>query len=187
MGIYGHSQGGTQTAVMIGHTHRFKAAVVREAHEAELLRREFLASASPDWRRAISESQGGGDAYDREERLRLESESPVYVLDRVKTPTLLLFGAKAVAPTVGRMLFNGLQRFGVPSEFVVYDEGHVFTRPAAVVDSLVRTVAWFDYWVRDLSYTNEAGQRDYDAWKQQHKEASSGGTPAHHIDESGLH
>ena len=86
-------------------------------------------------------------------------------LNRVRTPTLLLYGARSLAAE-GEMLFGGLQRFGVPSELVMYDEGHITVRPAAVADEWARTTAWFDYWLRGMPYPDPERQRAYDAWRR---------------------
>lgn len=176
LGVYGLSQGGARTSGMITMTTRFKAAVVREAAygawEGNLLRPAIRESNSPYWRELISYGAPQGDVYDPQDLARLIVESPALNLNRVRTPTLLLFGAHSEAPGSGRILFGGLQRFGVPSEFVVYDEGHGFFRPAAVVDYLTRTVAWFDYWLKDMPYADGARQRDYDAWKRQTQRAN---------------
>jgi hypothetical protein len=54
----------------------------------------------------------------------------------------------------------------VPSEHVVYDEGHGIGRPSALADYFMRSIAWFDYWLRDVAYPDSTRQRDYDKWKR---------------------
>ena len=55
---------------------------------------------------------------------------------------------KAHGREVAPKLFTALQAARVRTAAFLYDEGHVFERPAARVDDLVRTTQWIDHWLR---------------------------------------
>lgn len=168
LGLFGFSQGGTQTVGMITMTDRFRAAVAYEAAEYELFTAAFR-TLGVDEKWGINGFNGRGDVYDPAQRAVLQRESPAYNLNRVRTPTLLLFGAKSPAATGGQFLSHGFRRFNVPSEFVAYDEGHGFHRPAAIADYYTRMINWFDYWLRDMPYPDKERERDYDTWKRERR------------------
>jgi hypothetical protein len=58
-----------------------------------------------------------------------------------------------------------LRRFNVPSVWFRYDEGHVFDRPAAIADDIMRTTEWLDFWVRGIPYPDADRAKEYDSWK----------------------
>jgi len=150
LSILGHSYGGGLTAYTVTRTNRFKAAVVHEGNTnlmGSLLLRDLY---------------GVYNSVDPVERTRLYLESPVFNVDQAKTPTLLQYGAKAWAGSEGIQFFSVLRHSNVPSAMFVYDEGHVFNRPAAVADDLTRTIEWIDYWVRDIKYSATERAVDYE-------------------------
>lgn len=168
LGVYGHSYGGYLTSYIVTQTTRFRAAVVHEGAPVERLT-EASATTVPgtDWALLVEDLAGGGraDPWEPEEQARLLAESPLFNVGRVQTPILLQFGAKSGANSSGRKLFGALQRKQIPSELRVYDEGHVFARPAAIADDLTRVSDWFDYWVRGMPYPDSALAARYDAWQ----------------------
>jgi dipeptidyl aminopeptidase/acylaminoacyl peptidase len=166
LGILGHSYGGYLTAYAVTQTDRFKAAVVHEAHVVEWLTEALTSAPQTDWAVLVRDLYGITNVFDRVERSRLIAESPALNADRISTPTLLLFGTQSRARDAGRPLYNALYRVGVPAELVLYDEGHVFSRPAAIADGLQRTAAWFDYWVRGLPYPDGDRAREYVRWSE---------------------
>jgi dipeptidyl aminopeptidase/acylaminoacyl peptidase len=165
LGLLGHSQGGRHAVAFVTMTDRFKATVDHEGSSASSMNISLRESNTPDGFSLNFSVQAPGDIYNLAERRRVEEESPAYNLNRVHTPTLLLYGATSLGQD-GQVLFGGLQRFGVPSELVMYDEGHVTTRPAAVADEWMRVSAWFDYWLRGMPYIDPQRQRAYDAWRK---------------------
>lgn len=165
VGICGHSYGGYLTSYVLTQTNSFRAAVVHEAHELQWVSSALGAAPGTDWELLMRDLYGFRNPFDASERARLLEESPVFNMDRVSTPTLWLFGKGMLARRVGWPLFGALRRLGVPSQFVLYDEGHVFWRPAAVADQLTRTASWLDYWVRDLPYPDPKRALEYEAWR----------------------
>jgi dipeptidyl aminopeptidase/acylaminoacyl peptidase len=147
LGVYGHSYGGYLTSYAITQTQRFKAAVDYEGIAPEWFSLAMVASPGTDWGLLARDLYGIVDPSDPAERARLIAESPGLNMDHVTTPTLLVFGAESLASTAGAPLAALLERFNIPSEFLVYDEGHGFARPAAVADALIQTEAWMDKWV----------------------------------------
>lgn len=168
LGVYGHSYGGYLTAYTITQTNSFRAAVVWEGGVDHWFDEAFTAVPGTSWELLARDLHGIRNPFDPVERARLLAESPAFNMDRVKTPTLLLYGVKGHggwSPKLGRTLFGGLQRFKIPSEFLLYDEGHGFRRPAAAADVYTRMGVWFDYWLRGLPYPDAARAREYDAWR----------------------
>ena len=167
LGVIGHSYGGFLTEYTITQTSRFKGAVVHEGHVVEMMNPRYtMFEPNSDNELLARDLYGVHDPFDPSERARLIADSPGFNAQRVKTPTLLLFGIKSgVAESVGLVFFNALRRFEVPSALFVYDEDHVFARPAAIADDITRTAEWLDHWVRAQPYPDAARQREYDQWK----------------------
>jgi dipeptidyl aminopeptidase/acylaminoacyl peptidase len=72
--------------------------------------------------------------------------SPVFHLDQVSTPLLLLHGdLDAVPIQQAEEMFSGLKRLDKEVELVRYfGEGHVLSKPANIRDSWHRIADWFD-------------------------------------------
>jgi dipeptidyl aminopeptidase/acylaminoacyl peptidase len=167
LGVLGHSYGGGLTAYTITQTDRFKAAVV---HEGGVLNLVQYYAAPPyidlPWGvLAYRDMFGVHDSSDPAEQARLLAESSVYNTHRVTTPTLLQYGDRTLANRNPSLLYNGLRYYKVPSALFVYNEGHVFQRPAAIADDLTRTMEWLDHWVRDIPYPNAEREVQYRAYE----------------------
>ncbi len=166
--MLGHSYGAGLTAYAITQTHRFRAAV---SHEGFFYPSGATFGYPHDgWVRLLQRDYFGiHDPFDAAERARILEESPGLHVERVRTPTLLLsagatgsphgpYGAKFPNPvTDSGPFYDALRRFNVPAALLVYDESHVFQRPAAIADDLTRTGEWLDHWVRDLPFPDAAG------------------------------
>ncbi len=159
LGVLGFSYGGVLTAYTITQTDRFKAAVINEGAVDQL---RFFYPPPADSYRILAQRDliGITDHLDPDVRARMLADSPALNADRIHTPTLLLYGANNLAPEAERFL-AALRRHEVPSAAFVYDEGHVLRRPAAIVDSLVRTAEWLDRWVRGIAYPHKGRAREY--------------------------
>jgi dipeptidyl aminopeptidase/acylaminoacyl peptidase len=81
-----------------------------------------------------------------DDSLQWVENSPVFYLDRVTTPLLLIHGdLDFVAIQQAEEMFSGLKRLGKEAEFVRYfGEGHVLSKPVNIRDSWHRIVTWFD-------------------------------------------
>ena len=147
LGISGFSFGAGLTAYAITRTTRFKAAGIFEGFPNNL--RTSLRAAGVEDRRALLKDQRGlGSPWDPEARRVLMANSPIFDMDKVKTPTLVEYGANSAAREDGNELFSALQFFKVPSLYIVYPRsGHSIDEPRLRQDSFERQLAWFDYWM----------------------------------------
>lgn len=153
--LMGQSFGGYATYGLITQTRRFRAAVALAgfcnlislygtldaryryddiAHE-DLFMPASLESA---WCR-----MGGAPWQDLGRYIR---NSPIFQVDRVQTPLLIIQGdMDYVALQQGEEFFRALQRRGVHARFVRYwGEGHVLEGPANIRDMWRRILAWLD-------------------------------------------
>jgi dipeptidyl aminopeptidase/acylaminoacyl peptidase len=77
--------------------------------------------------------------------------SPMNLVDRWKTPTLVIHGALdyRVVDTQGLATFTALQRRGVPSRLLFYpDENHWILRPSNSILWYDTVIEWLDRWVK---------------------------------------
>jgi dipeptidyl aminopeptidase/acylaminoacyl peptidase len=145
LAVAGYSYGGYMTSWTIGHTDRFKAAMVG----APVTNLESFHGTS-DIGLWFSMWEMGGDSMvnNRETFRRL---SPINYVDKVTTPTLILHGeADDRCPiSQGEEFYLGLLAAGkVPAEFVRYPGGsHAFVgqgRPSHRVDFVRRLMDWVE-------------------------------------------
>lgn len=168
LAVIGHSAGGGYAANFVTRTTRFRAAVVHEGMPVNLMDNQYIGP-SAAWGLSLQEWGLYHDPLDSMERVQRIAESALLNVNRVSTPTLLLYGAKSAAFDIGKPLFHAFRRFQVPVAFFVYDDGHVFTRPAATADDLTRTTEWLDYWVRGIPFPDPERAKEYMAWKEEGK------------------
>ena len=142
LAVTGYSYGGFMTSWTIGHTDRFKAAVVG----APVVNQESFFGTSDIGAWFAPWEMGAGITDGRETFRRL---SPINYVDKVTTPTLVLHGEADERCPIGQgeELFAGLVAAGkVPTEFVRYPGGsHMFIaqgRPSHRVDFNRRVVDW---------------------------------------------
>jgi dipeptidyl aminopeptidase/acylaminoacyl peptidase len=142
LAVAGYSYGGFMTSWTIGHTDRFKAAVVG----APVTNQESFFGTSDIGMWFAPWEMGGGITEAREAFRRM---SPINYVDKVTTPTLVLHGEADERCPIGQgeELFTGLVAAGkVPTEFVRYPGGsHMFIaqgRPSHRVDFNRRVVDW---------------------------------------------
>jgi dipeptidyl aminopeptidase/acylaminoacyl peptidase len=96
------------------------------------------------WMAAISKVEYGDPVAQADLLRRL---SPLYRLDRVKAPTLVLHGANDTnVPVVeAEQVVSELKKRGVPVEYVLFpDEGHGWRKTPNRIRSTVEIVAWFE-------------------------------------------
>jgi dipeptidyl aminopeptidase/acylaminoacyl peptidase len=155
LAVMGQSYGGYSTYGLITQTNRFKAAVslaglndlislygifdMRSRYEPNSHERLFSQS--------IAESgqirMGNPPWKDAGRYLR---NSPLFYVDRVQTPLLIVQGdMDYVALQQGEQFFTALYRQGKRARFARYwGEGHVFSSPANIRDLWKQIYAWFD-------------------------------------------
>jgi dipeptidyl aminopeptidase/acylaminoacyl peptidase len=143
LGIGGWSYGGYIASWAIGHTRRFKAAVVG-AGVTNLL--SFQASDIPSW---LPTKQMQANPYSDPE-LYVHG-SPMSYAANITTPTLILHGAndERVRLGQGRELYNALRYLKVPVKMVIYPrETHFIMERHHQRDIFTRVVKWYDRWIK---------------------------------------
>jgi len=125
MAIFGGSYGGYMTAWAVGHTDRFRCAVAVAAVTDNLSM--WGTTDIPDFQIYSSAHVPASftDAYWRD-------QSPLYYVDNVKTPTLVITGEVdvRVPPGQSHEFYRGLKARGVPTQLVLYPrEPHGVSEP----------------------------------------------------------
>lgn len=150
LGLMGHSYGGYSTLALITQTKVFKAAMA-SAGISDLISiygslTDNGFSHSTGWAEA---GQGGMVGHPWEFRERYIENSPIFYLDRVQTPLLLIHSAgdDAVPAAQSEEVFVALRRLGKEVTYVKYGgETHwegLWGSPN-VADYWNRVISWFD-------------------------------------------
>ena len=143
LGVHGYSYGGYMTSWTVGHTTRFKAAVVG----APCINLYSMYGTS-DIGISFGEAQWGGSISDAADKM-LE-RSPISYAAKVDTPVLLLHGEADARCPIGQSeeYFTALKRLNKEVEFVRFPGcSHLFPRmghPKMREEYLTRTLGWFD-------------------------------------------
>ena len=149
LGVYGYSYGGFMSSWIIGHTDRFRAAVIG-APVVDLV--SFYGTADIGY--MFGPAQMGARPNENPEEYRFRSPITYLTQDRKTPPVLILHGEAddRVPISQGEQLFMTLQQNGAEVEFVRYPNGsHAsVTRtgyPAHRKDYLERLVGWMGKWL----------------------------------------
>jgi dipeptidyl aminopeptidase/acylaminoacyl peptidase len=137
--VIGASYGGYMTAYAVTQTDRFKAATMGSGSVNRISM--FGTTDVPDW---MAANMGG--AYWKNYEL-WERNSPIYHVEGVTTPTLVLHGTEdeRVPPSQGREFYRALRRLGVETEMVLYPRmPHGPREPKQAIDLGTRSLDWFD-------------------------------------------
>ena len=143
LGVHGYSYGGYMTSWTVGHTNRFKAAVVG----APCINLHSMYGTS-DIGISFGEVQWGGSIADAAGKM-LE-RSPITYAANVDTPVLLLHGDSDARCPISQSeeYFTALKRLGKEVEFVRFPGcSHQFPRlghPKLREEYLARTLGWFN-------------------------------------------
>ncbi|MCI1224782.1 alpha/beta hydrolase family protein [Bifidobacterium sp.] len=142
VGIMGGSYGGYMTAWMIGHTQRFKAAIVeRGMLDPGLM---FGTSDIGDW---FNAKLCGTSAED------LARQSPMAYVSEVKTPTLVIHSENDHRCPIsqGLQFYNRLKRQGTYANMLIFPgETHELTRsgqPRHRVERFEYVLQWWKQWL----------------------------------------
>ena len=142
VGIMGGSYGGYLTAWTVAHEHRFAGAVVERGFlDPELFR------GTSDIGTYFSEQYTGDDPEQR------RTQSPQAVVDRVRTPTLVIHSEDDLrCPLSQAQRYHlGLVRAGVETELLVFPgEDHELSRSGHPRHRVQRFAAILDWWARFL-------------------------------------
>jgi dipeptidyl aminopeptidase/acylaminoacyl peptidase len=150
LGVIGHSFGGYTVVSLLVQTTRFKAAVISAGFADRMLMYGAMGVDGTAYNIPIEEASGSGGLGGTpwQQRSRYIENSPVYFLDRVETPVLLLHGAadQAVWPPAADELFVCLRRLGKTAEYARYErENHtpLAWSYAHQLDYVSRILTWF--------------------------------------------
>ncbi len=145
--LTGGSYAGYLTAWIVGHDHRFKAAVSqRGVYDL----RTFMGEANA-WR--LVPFHMGGYPWQPEVKSIIERESPITYANEITTPLMIKHSDQDLRAGViqSEMLYKYLKILGRPVEYVRYpDEGHELSRsgnPKHRIDRLLRIYEFFERYV----------------------------------------
>ena len=150
LGVMGHSYGGYSTLCLLVQTNRFKAAV-DAAGMAEMigLYGEMERDGTAFGTSAETTMQLGGDPW--QVRDRYIENSPIFFLDRIETPLMILEGAedREVASFLTDEIFVDMRRLGKTVSYVKYlGEPHVPGGYSHQIDIGTRILDWFDLYLK---------------------------------------
>ena len=147
LGVLGQSAGGLAVLALLTETSRFKAAVMTGGF-ADLVTfyGDLQESGLDAWTSWVEHDAGmGGSPW--QYRSRYIENSPIYFLDRVTTPLLIVHGAEDTSVRVehASQVFSGLRKLGREVEYRKYPgEGHVLQSREHIVDYWNAVILWFD-------------------------------------------
>ncbi len=152
MGLQGHSFGGYQTDFIVTRSKLFAAACASSG-VGNLISfgGELDGYGKPNYHMA-NEGQLGMNATLWQDRDRYIRNSPVFELDKVTTPLLMMATTKdnAVPYAQGLELFNALRLLQKKAWLLTYpDENHILTKPANYRDFTDRMTEFFDHYLMD--------------------------------------
>jgi len=143
LGVTGSSYGGFMTNWIVTQTSRFKAAVAVASLS------NLVSFYSTSLYQDLLHAEFGGFPWDNYDLLW--QWSPLRYVRQAQTPTLFIHGEQDndVHITQAEEMYMALKRRGVETALVRYPrEGHAFREPSHRVDSLQRTLAWFDRFLK---------------------------------------
>lgn len=149
VGLIGQSYGGYCTLALLTQTTIFAAAVASAGFYN--LISEYLTltkEGNDNWLGWAETGQGRMSGTPWEKRDSYIENSPIFYLDRVQTPVLLVCGSRdSNPPAESEAVFVGLRRLGRKAELRIYkDEDHWSGRwsERSYRDLCERVLAWFD-------------------------------------------
>ncbi|MEM7345895.1 MAG: S9 family peptidase [Chloroflexota bacterium] len=148
MGVTGGSYGGFMTTWIIGHTDRFKAAVVQRA-----VSNMISMMGSSDLKERF-QSLFGAPAPFWEDFEGYWRQSPLKYIGQVKTPTLVIHSDTDLRCDIeqGEQIFGALKQRGIETELVRFpSESHGLSRDGRTdrrIARLKHIVRWFDHYLK---------------------------------------
>jgi dipeptidyl aminopeptidase/acylaminoacyl peptidase len=143
VGAAGASYGGYMIDWILGHTDRFKALV---SHDGVYNLESMAYTTEELW---FTDWEFGGNPWDNPELYA--KWSPHRFVKNFKTPTLVVHGELdyRVPVNQGLELFTALQRRGVPSKLLYFeDEGHWVLKPQNSKLWYSTVLGWMDQWLK---------------------------------------
>jgi dipeptidyl aminopeptidase/acylaminoacyl peptidase len=147
MGVEGGSYGGYMTLWIVGHTHRFKAAVAQRCVS------NFISEwGSSDVNYSFEQELNTGAPFDNLEKYW--SMSPMKYIGNTRTPTLIIHNENDMRCPIeqGEQAYVALKRIGVETEMVRFpDEFHGLSRNGRTDRRIARLnhiLRWFDKYLK---------------------------------------
>jgi dipeptidyl aminopeptidase/acylaminoacyl peptidase len=152
IGVIGHSWGGYTVLALLVQTHRFRAAVMRGGYGDLLSAYGEMQSTGSTFGQLLLESWLGATPW--QDPSRYVDNSPLFFLNRVDTPLLIIEGGAetTVPPYEAAEMFVDLRRLGKQVEYALYggeNHGEIGWRFANQQDYLARTIQWFKNFLQD--------------------------------------
>jgi dipeptidyl aminopeptidase/acylaminoacyl peptidase len=149
LGIMGQSNGGYSTLALITQTKRFKAAIEMDGMGDLIGLYGEMDRAGTAYGTSLEHGYDVMDGTLWQFREKYIENSPIFYLDRVETPLLIVHGVEdtAVAPFLGDQVFVGLRRLGKDVAYAKYGgEGHspLYWSYANQLDLCIRVLTWFE-------------------------------------------
>jgi dipeptidyl aminopeptidase/acylaminoacyl peptidase len=141
VGVMGGSYGGYLSAWLIAHEHRFTAAIVERAY---LDPRSFVGASDIGWFFPAG--------YHRD-KAGMDSQSPLLLADKVRTPTLVLHSEEDLRCPLADALryYTELKLVGVEAQLLVFPgENHELSRSGRPIHRRQRLEAILAWWQRHL-------------------------------------
>jgi dipeptidyl aminopeptidase/acylaminoacyl peptidase len=143
VGIFGWSYGGATSMFAVTQTNRFRAAVA--------------GAGAADWQSYYGQnsidkwmlSYFGASPYD--DPAAYARSSAMTYIKNAKTPILILVGERdgEAPPPQSFQFWHALKELKVPTQLMVYpDEGHSFEKFENMIDVSVRTIEWFNTFMK---------------------------------------
>ena len=152
LGIMGHSHGAYAVLSVVTQLQRFKAAVAwAGGGNLVTMYGQMDSDGTSHWINWAETEAGniGGSLW--EVRERYIENSPVFYLDKVTTPLLIVHGSSdhTSPPNQAEETFVALRRLGKEVEYARYEgEDHGFWFYPNRVDYCNRVIRWFDQWLK---------------------------------------
>jgi dipeptidyl aminopeptidase/acylaminoacyl peptidase len=151
----GHSSGGYTTYALVTQTNRFKAAIALSGHpdlislHGQFYPGERMSDRAHEGLATARFTEYGPmslGAPPSEDLWRYLRNLPLFWVDRVRTPLMIVHGDMDGAPIQqGEEAFTALQRLGRRARFVRYwGEGHVISSPANVRNLSGQIFEWLE-------------------------------------------
>ena len=146
IGVMGHSQGGYGTLALIVQTKRFRAAMAADGWGDFTSYYGLMQKDGTGYQYGQAELQLGGPPW--QYPMRYVQSSPIFYLDRVDTPLLIVHGSQddGHPSFLADEIFVGLRRLGKTVKYAKYEgEGHSPRdwKFANQLDLAKRVIAWF--------------------------------------------
>jgi len=152
LGVMGWSNGGYSTLALIVQTTRFKAAVMN-AGFGDLtgfygfgISNDYRGNGFGAWHPWLEHGGGAMSVPPWEDPQRYVENSPIYYLDRIQTPLIIMAGSRdiAIVPFSDQVFVN-LKRLRKDATYLRYrEEDHALTSYANLVDYWTRVTRFFD-------------------------------------------